>query len=67
MTNKPKSQHGGPRIPGEGKKLGPPYRDKKLRIIKIKCTEEELQLILSLLPDTRERTEILLKAINKEE
>lgn len=65
MTNKPKSQHGGPRIPGEGKKLGPPYRDRKLRVIKIQCTEEEFQKILSMLSDTRLRAEILLKAIEE--
>lgn len=57
-------QHGGARIPGEGKKLGPPRNLYPLRIIKIACTEEELKTILAQIPDTRKRTEILLRAAN---
>lgn len=61
MTDKSKPQHGGPRTPSPGKKLGPPYRDRKLRVVKIQCTEEEWQRILAKIPDTRKRAEILLK------
>jgi hypothetical protein len=63
MTNQPKAQHGGPRTPGPGKRLGrPPKPDNRLRVVKIRATEEEWKRILSHLPDTRERTEILLSA-----
>lgn len=62
---KPKPQHGGPRVPGEGKRLGRPAQNQKLRIIKIQCTPEELEQILAAIPDTRRRAEILLKAIEE--
>lgn len=57
-----KGTHGGKRVPGPGKKLGPAKKPYPLRIIKIACTEDELKTILAQIPDTRKRAEILLKA-----
>lgn len=62
MIKKAKPTHGGPRTPGPGKKLGPPYRASKLRVLKIQCTLEEFETILAQIPDTRKRAEVLLKA-----
>lgn len=47
---------------GKRKGAGHPKNPYPLRIIKIACTEEELQRILSQIPDTRRRAEILLRA-----
>lgn len=63
--SQPKAQHGGKRIPGKGKKLGPPYRESKLRVLKIQCTQEEFEAILSQIPDTRKRAEILLRSASE--
>lgn len=60
-SNTMPNQHGGARVPGPGKKLGPKPKPHKLRIIKIACTQEELQQILSTIKDTRKRALILLE------
>lgn len=60
-----KRTHGGKRIPGPGKKLGPAKNPYPLRILKIACTEDELKAILAQIPDTRKRAEILLTSANE--
>jgi hypothetical protein len=51
---------------GKRKGAGHPKSPYPLRIIKIACTEEELQRILAAIPDTRRRAELLLSATRED-
>lgn len=53
-------QHGGARYHPPGREGGRPRKDYPTHSIKIACTQEELQQILSTIKDTRKRAQILL-------
>ena len=41
-------------------RMGRPKKEHPQKVLKVSCTDEEFQLIIGAIPDTRERATILL-------